>query len=122
MKTGTYFALALIVATGEAVAGSPAPYNGSDSTVITTVVQPFARDCFIAAGGSAAASNLRCKGHKITEAEAAARYLDLSPAQQVASDAAAEPYGYMKLDAATGGRDTAVYSDATGNRSAVDQF
>jgi hypothetical protein len=60
-ETGTYFALALIVASGEAFAGSPAPYNGSASTVITTVAQPFARDCFIAAGGLAAAYNRRCE-------------------------------------------------------------
>jgi hypothetical protein len=96
MKTPTYFALALIVASGEAFAGSPAPNNGSASTVITTVAQPFERDCFIAAGGFAAAYNLRCKGHKISEAEAAARYLDLSSAAQVAADVAAEPYGRTK--------------------------
>ena len=90
MKSRTYFALAIIVASGEAFAGSPAPYNGRASTAITTGFQPLALDCFIAAGGSAAAYNLRCKGYKITEAEAAAHYLDLSPRAQVAADVAAE--------------------------------
>ena len=90
MKSRTYFALAIIVASGGAFAGSPAPYNGRASIVITTGLQPLALDCFIAAGGSAAAYNLRCKGHKITEAEAAAHYLDLSSAAQVGADVAAE--------------------------------
>jgi hypothetical protein len=96
MKTGTYFALALIVASGEAFAGSPAPYNGSASTVTKTVFQPFALDCFIAAGGLATTYNLRCKGHQISEKEAAARYLDLTPAEQVVADVIAEPYGRTK--------------------------
>jgi hypothetical protein len=123
MKTGAYFVLALIAGSGGAFAGSPAPYNATASTVITPVPQPLLRDCFIAAGGLAAAYNRRCKGHKISEAEAAARYLDLSPRAQVAADVAAEAYGYMKLVGATGGRDSAVvHSDSNGKQSAVDQF
>ena len=51
-------------------------------------------DCFIAAGGTAAIYNLRCTGHReIGEAEAAERYLTLSPAREVAADVAAEPVG-----------------------------
>jgi hypothetical protein len=34
MKTRTYFALALIVASGDAFAGSPAPYNGGRDTAV----------------------------------------------------------------------------------------
>ena len=50
--------------------------------------------CFIAAGGTAAIYNLRCSGHReIGEAEAAERYLALSPARQVAADVAAEAVG-----------------------------
>jgi hypothetical protein len=79
MKYGAYFALALIAATCEASAGSrqsSAPF--------------FSVDCFIAAGGTAAAYNLRCKGHPITAAEGGERYSNLSPRQQVAADVAAE--------------------------------
>ena len=84
MKTGPYFALALIliVATGEAFGGSPVPHKKSASF--------FAQDCFIAAGGTAGAYNLRCKGHPITTAEGGERYSNLSPRQQVAADVAAE--------------------------------
>src|SRR5438093_5180686 len=81
MKNSFYFALALIVATGEAFAGSPvADYKSP----------PFVLDCFIAAGGTAAAYNLRCKRVPISDAEAARRYLDLPPRAQVAADVAAE--------------------------------
>ena len=62
MKTGPYFALALIVVTGEAFAGSPLSMT---------------QDCFIASGGTAAGYNLRCKGLPISEGEAAERYLNL---------------------------------------------
>ncbi len=81
MKYGTYFSLALIVATCEASAGSPAPHSSAPF---------FSVDCFIAAGGTAAAYNHRCKGHPITAAEAGERYSNLSPRQQVATDVAAE--------------------------------
>ena len=81
MKISSYFALALIVAIGEAFAASPVPDSRSAA---------FALNCFIAAGGTAAAYNLRCKGLPISEAEAAMRYLDLPPRAQVAADIAAE--------------------------------
>lgn len=81
MSYGIYFALALIVATCEAFAGSAAPHSSAPV---------FSVDCFIAAGGTAAAYNLRCKGHPITAAEAGERYSDLSPRQQVVADVAAE--------------------------------
>jgi hypothetical protein len=82
MKTGPYFALALIAATGEAFAGSPLP---------------MAQDCCSAAGGTAAAYNFRCKGLPISEAEGAERYLNLSPRQQVAADVAAEEFTSQRL-------------------------
>jgi hypothetical protein len=81
MKYGTYFAFALIVATCEASAGSPAPHSSAPF---------FSVDCFIAAGGTAAAYNHRCKGHPITAAEGGERHSKLSPRQQVAADVAAE--------------------------------
>jgi hypothetical protein len=81
MKYGIYFALALIVATCEVFAGSPAPHSSAPF---------FSLDCFIAAGGTAVAYNLRCQGHPITAAEAGERYSNLSPRQQVATDVAAE--------------------------------
>jgi hypothetical protein len=81
MKYGIYFALALIVATCEASAGSPASPSSAPL---------FSVECFIAAGGTAGAYNLHCKGHPITAAEAGERYSNLSSRQQVAADVAAE--------------------------------
>jgi hypothetical protein len=53
--------------------------------------QIIALDCFIAVGGSAKLYNIcRTGHHKMSEAEAALRYLELSPVDQVAADVAAE--------------------------------
>jgi hypothetical protein len=76
----------LIIVTNETFAGSliaPASDHGAGKP------QSFGLGCFIAAGGTAAGYNLLCNGH-ISEANAAARYLDLEPARQVAADVAAE--------------------------------
>jgi hypothetical protein len=97
MQYVAYLALGLIVATAEAFAGSPATYSGGASTPKIEASADFALGCFVAAGGSAPLYNVRCAGHrKISEAEAAVRYLDLSPAAQVAVDVAAEGMGLSR--------------------------
>jgi hypothetical protein len=66
--------------------------NGSRTKIETP--QSIALDCFIAAEGSAKLHNTRCAGRqKMSEAEATLRYLELSPADQVAADVAAETAG-----------------------------
>jgi hypothetical protein len=72
MKNRIYFALALIVATGEAFAGS------------------LRWTASLLREGRRRLITVAAKGLPISEAEAAARYLDLSPRAQVAADVAAE--------------------------------
>jgi hypothetical protein len=91
MKNVVCFALALTFIASEAVAGSPDPSITNARGAMAKAPRSDLLNCFIAAGGRAALHNAHCTGRpKMTDGDAAAIYVGLSPMEQVAADVAAE--------------------------------